>query len=162
MSQATTPNSVIVHNWAFASTLFRESMQQEERIKVALAEAASQPLLTDAIARAQAMRSAAKGDERIGPNEIRSENRDTFYSALGMRLTVLQKLPDARGRQICHAILDQCFRHGPRGLDAAVFCPPFASICMTLSTTNHISTTLSAWKGIAVLTPLLEMLKSTS
>jgi hypothetical protein len=57
----------------------------------------------------------------INPAEIRSENAQTFYSALGQRLASVQGLSETTRKEIVRALLDQCFRLGPRGLDAAVF-----------------------------------------
>jgi len=118
---ATVPNPVIVHNWAFASMVFAESLQQDDQILAALTSAKGQPMLQNAIALAQATRSVAQKSIETDPEEIRKENRETFYSTLGRRLVALQMLDDERGREVCRALLDQCFRQGPRDLDAAVF-----------------------------------------
>jgi hypothetical protein len=49
------------------------------------------------------------------------ESREGFYSALGRRLFVLQRMAgDELERQLCGALLHQCVRQGPRVLDAAV------------------------------------------
>ncbi len=117
---ATVPNQVIIHNWAFASMVFAESLQQGSQILAALTDAMAEPALQDSIALARATRSVPDSGIRIDPEEIRKENRETFYSALGRRLVVLQRLDDERGREVCSALLDQCFRQGPRDLDAAV------------------------------------------
>jgi len=117
---ATRPNPVIVHNWAYASILFAESLQQGDRLLVALTAARTQPMLADPIALARATRSVARNETKVDPAEMRTENRDTFYSVLGRRLVVLQSIDDEQGREICKALLDQCFRQGPRDLDAAV------------------------------------------
>jgi hypothetical protein len=116
----TVPDPVIVHNWAFASIVFAESVQRGSQILAALADAMNQPMLQRSIALARATRSVAEKSIEIDPEEIRNENRDTFYSALGRRLVVLQRLDGERGRDLCSALLDQCLRQGPRYLDAAV------------------------------------------
>jgi hypothetical protein len=118
---ATVPNPVIIHNWAFASIVFAESLQQGEQILAALTDATSNPVLQNSIALARATRSVANENLKVDSGEIHKENRETFYSALGRRLVVLQRLDDERGREMCSALLDQCFRQGPRDLDAAVF-----------------------------------------
>jgi hypothetical protein len=118
---ATVPNPVIVHNWAYASIVFAESFQQGDQILSALTTAMTQPMLHNSIALARATRSVTGKSIEIDPKEVRKENRDTFYSALGRRLVVLQRLDDEHGREVCRALLDQCFRQGPRELDAAVF-----------------------------------------
>ncbi len=117
----TRPNSIIVHNWAYASILFAESLQQGERLFAALAAARTQPALADPVALARATRSVAGNETKVDPAEMRTENRDTFYSVVGRRLVLLQNVDEERGREICEALLDQCFRQGPRDLDAAVF-----------------------------------------
>ena len=162
---ATRPDPVIVHNWAFASILFAESLEQEDRIQKVLTEAMAQPMLADPIALARATRSAA-GNVDVDTTAIRSENRDTFYSALGRRLVVLQKIEDARAREICKALLDQCFRLGPRAMDAAVFLS-----AVRLDIAGHVPGSIHSDyakrlqeqnRGLRLsLTPILEMLKPT-
>lgn len=117
----TQPNSTIVHNWAYSSIVFAESLQQGERLLAALAGATSEAVLANPIAVARTIRSLAGRETHIDAAEMRKENRDTFYAALGWRLVVLQRVDVERRREICEALLDQCFRHGPRDLDAAVF-----------------------------------------
>jgi len=117
---ATVPNPVIVHNWAFASMVFAESLGEDDQILAALTNAMTQPMLQNSIALARATRSVADKSIEIDPEEIRKENRETFYSALGRRLVVLQRLDEERGREVCSALLDQCFCLGPQDLDAAV------------------------------------------
>jgi len=118
---ATVPNPVIVHNWAYASLIFAESLEQGDNILGALTTAMTQPMLKNSIALARATRSVADKSIKIDPEEIQKEDRDTFYSVLGRRLVVLQRLDDEHGREVCRALIDQCFRLGPRELDAAVF-----------------------------------------
>jgi len=118
---ASQPDSVIVHNWAFASICFAESVEEYDRVLEALTAAEEQPALRDAIALAKATWSATDDDRSIVPESVRSDSRDAFYSTLGRRLAVLQKLDDEQGRELCKALLDQCMRFGPRCLDAAVF-----------------------------------------
>lgn len=118
---ATAPNPTIIHNWAFASMVFAESLGHGKEISDALTDALTQPALQNSIVLARATRSVANETIEVDPEEIRKENRDTFYSALGRRLVVVEKLDVERGRVVCAALLDQCFRHGPRALDAAIF-----------------------------------------
>jgi hypothetical protein len=118
---ATVPNPVIVHNWAFASMVFAESLEEDNQIFAALEGALAEPMLQNSIALARATRSTGESSIAVDPEEIRKESRDIFYSALGRRLVVLQRLDGERGRATCDALLEQCFRHGPRDLDAAVF-----------------------------------------
>jgi hypothetical protein len=118
---ATRPDPAVIHNWAFASIVFAASLGQEQRVQKVLAEALSQPALADSIALARATRSAAGDDGSIDTTAIRSENRETFYSALGRRLVLVQRIDVLRACEVCSALLDQCLRLGPRAIDAAVF-----------------------------------------
>ncbi len=123
---STKPDSTVVHNWAFSSILFAGSLGQREKIQNVLTSAAAHPLLTNAITLAKATRSLSCKDENVDVNAIRIENRETFYSALGRRLVLLQKLDDESAREVCKALIDQCILQGPRELDAAVFLSAFS------------------------------------
>jgi hypothetical protein len=118
---ATKPDSIIVHNWAFASFRFAESLGRDKEVQEAISVAAANSELSKGISLARATRSAAGKDDNIDTDSIRAENRDTFYSALGRRLVVLQKLDAEPGREVCKALIDQCLNLGPRELDSAVF-----------------------------------------
>lgn len=115
----TVPHPAGVHNWTYSSLLFATSMGRLEELLVALEAAKGQPALTDAINRAQTVRSLGSKDP-IDVRRVRNENRDTFYAALGMRLAAMHEAKPETAREICKALLDQCFRQGPRDLDAAV------------------------------------------
>jgi len=116
----TVPDPVIIHNWAFASIVFAESLGEKDRVQEALSRAMAQPALADSIALARATRSTSGNEDVFDAGAIRSEHRETFYSALGRRLVVLHTLDDERAREICKALLYQCIRLGPRSIDAAV------------------------------------------
>jgi hypothetical protein len=118
---ASKPDPIIVHNWAFASTSFAESLQENEKLQAAITLAATQPDLRNPISLARATRAAAGKSENLGIEDIRSENRDAFYSALGRRLALLHRLDPVQGIEVCKALLDQCLRLGPRDMDAAIF-----------------------------------------
>jgi len=119
----TKPNQIIVHNWAYASLSFAKSLGEQDAMSSLLDEVAQKgdPELRNGIALARATRLAAGEMAGINPAEIRSENAQTFYSALGQRLASVQGLSETTRKEIVRALLDQCFRLGPRGLDAAVF-----------------------------------------
>lgn len=119
--QSTKPNTIIVHNWAFASIAFANSLDDRPSMLAALEEAAKVPSLQDGIALARATRLAAGDREPLDADLIRSEKRDAFYRALGSRLVVLQSVEVGLRRNLVQAILDQCLKLGPRGMDAAVF-----------------------------------------
>lgn len=120
-SEVTKPDPVIVHNWAYASTIFSEWIGQNNELQEAITAAALNPVLANGIALARATRSSAEEGGNIDINAVREENRDAFYSALGRRLVVLQRLDIEQGHEACKALLDQCICLGPRELDAAVF-----------------------------------------
>lgn len=48
------------------------------------------------------------------------ENAEVFYSALGLRISLLENLNEAERRNVVAMLLEQCFRHGPRELDLGV------------------------------------------
>jgi hypothetical protein len=118
---ATKPDSIIIHNWAFASFRFAESLGREKEVQAAISIAAANPELSKGIALARATRSASGKDDDLDTDSIRSENRDTFFAALGRRLVLLQKLDAEPGRELCKALIDQCLNLGPREIDSAVF-----------------------------------------
>jgi hypothetical protein len=118
---STKPNSIIVHNWAFASLAFAQSLNDRASMLATLEEAAKAPALQDGIALARATRLTAGDRERLDSDQIRSESRETFYRALGSRLVVLHSVEEGLRRSIVQALLDQCLKLGPRGIDAAVF-----------------------------------------
>jgi hypothetical protein len=121
---ATRPNPTIIHNWAFASVQLAASLERDPEIVSALELAAKEPAFAAPIALARTTLASISIGEMAGSlniDGIRSENRDTFYTALGPRLVLVQKLPPREATDICKALLDQCFLYGPRELDAAVF-----------------------------------------
>jgi hypothetical protein len=115
----TRPNAVAVHNWAYASISFARVLGRQDEILQTLSGAAEQIQLADAIAKARAGRMAVGDIEEIDAASIRTENRETFYSVLGQRLIRIRQM--AHSEPIVDALLDQCMRYGPNGLDAAVF-----------------------------------------
>jgi hypothetical protein len=119
--QSTKPNTIIVHNWAFASLAFANSLDDRPSMLAALEEAAKVPSLQDGIALARATRLAAGDKDPLDADQIRSEKRDAFYRALGTRLVVLQSVEAGLRGNLVRALLDQCLKLGPRGIDAAVF-----------------------------------------
>lgn len=117
----TKASPVIIHNWAFASIAFAKSLGEEDKILSALKLAAQEPELKEPIAVARATRLAPGELGGFDPTSIRSDNAETFYSALGQRLVSLQYVDADARPSILDALLNQCLRYGPNGLDAAVF-----------------------------------------
>jgi hypothetical protein len=117
----TRPDPVIIHNWAFGSIALAKSLGQFERMQSALVLAAEVPLLKDPIAQARAVRLASGERGPLDPAVIRSESTGAFYAALGQRLIFLKDVSPDERESILEALLDQCLRFGPNGLDAAVF-----------------------------------------
>ncbi|MGA2313410.1 MAG: hypothetical protein ABSF87_13735 [Xanthobacteraceae bacterium] len=61
-------------------------------------------------------------NEKPDPKRIRSEGREAFYRALGARLVALQGISERQERRgLLQALVDQCLKLGPHGIDAAVF-----------------------------------------
>ncbi|WP_322868304.1 hypothetical protein U7859_02300 [Bradyrhizobium ottawaense] len=117
----TTPDPVIVHNWAFGSMALAQSLSEKSRVLEALDYAAKQqPLLSESIALARAVRLGPGEWEGLTPAAIGSDNARNFYSALGQRLVSLQYLDSVAREAVIDALLAQSLRLGPDGLDAAV------------------------------------------
>lgn len=116
----TKPNPVVVHNWAFASLRFAQSVGRREEMVATLEAAMNQHDLQEPIATALATGTGQDASVDIDPDSIGRESREVFYSALGRRLAVLSKLPEDRATVLCEALLRQCLRYGPRDIDAAV------------------------------------------
>jgi hypothetical protein len=121
LPEATKPNSVTIHNWAYASINFALSMGDLPSMLSILDSASQVPVLRDSILTARATRLSASEWEKFDPAAIQSEDRNTFYSALGQRLAQIRKIPNDARPSIIRSLLDQCFRQGPHGLDLAVF-----------------------------------------
>ncbi|MGO9399103.1 MAG: hypothetical protein ACLP19_14860 [Xanthobacteraceae bacterium] len=116
-----TPDPVVVHNWAFGSIALAKSLGEKDRMLAALDAAAKEPTLRGPITLARAVRIGPGELESLKPATIQSDNAETFYSALGQRLVSLQYLDTALRDAVIDSLLKQCLRLGPNGLDAAVF-----------------------------------------
>jgi hypothetical protein len=116
----TKPNPVIVHNWAYASLKFAETLNRKDDMVATLNAAAKQPELKDPISLALATGTGPDDSVDIKPETISNESQETFYSALGRRLAVASKLPEDDAKSLCELLFRQCLRHGPRQVDAAV------------------------------------------
>jgi hypothetical protein len=119
--QLTTANPTVVHNWTYASLAFAESVGELSRVEEALAAAALNAELNKSIAVARAIRLPANGQPNIEPEAIVNESREPFYAALGQRLVSLRSAMPDKQRTLIAALLVQCLKHGPDGLDAGVF-----------------------------------------
>lgn len=135
------PDSTVVHNWTFASMHFAASIGQEAVLKQLIADAATEPSLANGIALARVTRSVAQNLDDSDLDEIRLENREIFYAALGLRLSRLKKYDPEMARVYCKALIDQCFRLGPRDIDAAVFLEGYhleiASYIVNIDASNY-------------------------
>ncbi|HEY8063804.1 MAG TPA: hypothetical protein VIF40_03660 [Methylosinus sp.] len=118
---ATTPNTTIIHNWAFASIAFARSLGREEELAQAMHDATRHPLLGSSIAIAKSFQLSSSDPELFNLELIHKENKESFYVSLGKRLALLKSLPPATGKAVVEVMLRQCFRFGPNGLDAGVF-----------------------------------------
>jgi hypothetical protein len=116
----TAANPTIVHNWTFASLAFGEAVGELPRIETALALASVNPELRTNIAIARAIRMPADYRPTLAPEAILEESREPFYAALGQRLALLASEAPDRQPALLAALLKQCLRHGPEGLDAGV------------------------------------------
>jgi len=116
----TKPDHVVVHNCAFASLRFAQAIGKGDRMREALGQASENPELRSAILLARATNASGIEFAQVELDDVPDEDRDSFYRAIGRRLTQLQRLPkeDAQGR--CKNLVAKCFRLGPHPSDAAV------------------------------------------
>ncbi len=117
---ATAPDSVAVHNWAFASRQFAEAYGGSEEMDRALDAASANGELHAAISLARATRALLLGAGAEVALNARSEDREVFYSALGRRLVQLHRMSNEAAKELCTALVQQCLRLGPRAVDAPV------------------------------------------
>jgi hypothetical protein len=128
----TAVDSIIVHNWAFTSILFAELFQKRDEMDAVLSQTAeAQPALASGIALARATQLVAEKSDNFDGSAICYEDRETFYSALGRRLVVLERLGAEKGSDLCLVLTEQCLKLGPCEIDAAVF---LAAIRLDLTT----------------------------
>jgi len=119
--EPTTPNNVLVHNWTYSSIALAKSAGMVAAVDAAIDRAAQNPLLTQSIQTGRAVRLSVGDNERFDETLIRSETKDGFYAALGQRLLLLRDLDNSERQRVGSLLTDCCLRHGPEGLDAAVF-----------------------------------------
>jgi hypothetical protein len=118
--EPTAPSATIVHNWTFVSLEFARRANLFEPIDGSIAAAAQRPELCEAIAVARAVRSTAGDPIQVEPNDIAAEGKEQFYAAIGSRLAHLSRRSGDDIVPILEALLDQCLRLGPNGLDSSV------------------------------------------
>jgi hypothetical protein len=111
---------ILVHNWAFVSMHFAESLHKGDDMLRVVKLAAEQEALRTPIQRALATGTALDTTIAIKPQEILAETADVYYDALGHRLLLLDSLGHEGATALCRVLLAQCMRFGPNGLDAAV------------------------------------------
>jgi hypothetical protein len=114
------PDSVLVHNWTFASVRFAECIGKRNAMVQAVQHAAEQPSIRDAIKVALVTGATLDRDVAIEAKEIGGETAQVFYAGLGRRLILLGALDRTAAIELCRILFQQCVRFGPRGLDAAV------------------------------------------
>lgn len=164
--QRTTPNTVLVHNWTFASIGLARSLDREAGMARALDAAARNDRLGTTIAIARATRFAAGDAASFDAVSIRNEGKEPFYAALGKRLLLIADLPPTVRADITAALLDQCLRLGPSGLDAGVFTAAIVQGSRHEPSQLELSAYRQRLMGIAdlrlSLSPLLDGIKSSS
>lgn len=90
-------------------------------MSAAMDEASHHEQLIEAMAVGRAVRVTAGDPEPFNLETLQTERRDAFYAALGRRLVLLPALSSERAAAVVAIFLEQCFRLGPKGIDAAVF-----------------------------------------
>ncbi|WP_437545622.1 hypothetical protein WME97_39950 [Sorangium sp. So ce367] len=116
----TQPNPVIIHNWAFASLRFAETLDQTAEVEAALREASTNMELAPHIALARATRAVARPIDNNALEEARTADPEIFYTTIGRRLAQI-KASTSDPTELCRILIEQCFRFGPKEIDAAVF-----------------------------------------
>ena len=116
----TKPHPVLVHNIAFASIRFAHAVGREEQMRMALDKACENEQLRPAIILARATHLSGSKYTAADSGDIDNEDRNTFYRALGRRLTYLQRLSPDDAKSFAAKLIDKCFRVGPHAGDAAV------------------------------------------
>jgi tetratricopeptide (TPR) repeat protein len=111
------PSQVIVHNWAFASMRLADAVGRVVEMKQAIDDARSQPHLKAGIEMGIALSEVSEDKSAFNPSE--DETGEVFYARLGKRLVHIGSLKPETAGPFYLALLTECFRHGPNGMDAA-------------------------------------------
>lgn len=118
----TKPNLVAIHNCAFASMRFAHAVGREERIARALDKACESDVLRPQIVLARATHASGAKYTGNGQQVIGEfEDRNTFYEAIGRRLTYLQRLASEEAKPFATKLIEKCMQLGPHPADAGVF-----------------------------------------
>lgn len=116
----TKPHPVVIHNIAFASIRFAHAVGRDERMRRALDKACENELLGSQIRVARATHLSGSKHAAEDPGDIGNEDRNTFYEALGRRLTQLQRMAPDAAKSFAAKLVDKCLQLGPHAADAAV------------------------------------------
>lgn len=117
----TEPDPVYVHNWAFASSQLAQRLSRISGLDQALDTASENAMLRRPITVARSIAATPRELQGISPALIDQEGGDAFYAALGQRLAVLAGSGASNRGDLVRALLHGALRHGPNGMDAAVF-----------------------------------------
>ncbi|RNJ42687.1 hypothetical protein B5V01_21885 [Mesorhizobium erdmanii] len=117
----TGPNTVVVHNWTYASTKLADDANDEERMLAFLSSLDANFDLRNAIDLALATGARSDRAEAELNGDIGQETDEAFYAGLGRRLVRVLTTDADRGQALCAPLLEQCLKRGPEGLDAGVF-----------------------------------------
>lgn len=121
LPSANAPHAAVVHNWAYASALLDQTLRPDGRLRKAMDSAVTDPGLGPGIASGRASRETFERPAEIDPPRLAEEPRGAFYGALGARLSRVGALPRPDRTAAVAALVHQCFRLGPNGLDAGAF-----------------------------------------
>ncbi len=121
LPRPTSPNPIVIHNWAFGSMEFSRSLGLEEALFSAFEIASQNQQIASAISLAKAGRLRDEELDGLKTSAMLSEDAETFYGAIGFRLSSLHLLETEARNSVIDVIVDRCLQFGPRPLDAAVF-----------------------------------------
>lgn len=115
------PDSVMVHNWTFASIQFAKLLGNTLVIEGAINSAAqAQPSIAKAIARAKLIQELSSGEESFDEEKVKESGKEAFYLNVGSLLSQIDASSE-EGQARCQFLLQMCLQHGPNDLDMAVF-----------------------------------------
>lgn len=138
------PDSVMVHNWTFASIQFAKLLGKISAVESAIDSAAlAQPSIAKAVARAKLIQALSSGEESFDEGKVKENGKEAFYLNVGSLLSQIDTR-SKEGKARCQFLLQMCLQHGPNDLDMAVFvraqqCSLSLSVCQSAAISTYIA-----------------------
>lgn len=112
------PDRVIVHNWAFASLEFAWWLDATGDVERAIDVASADGPLLEGVSVARAVQGVVA--PVLDAGKVAAERADAFYAALGERLASMGDRQDPEAAANLRVLLNRSMELGPRGEDAAL------------------------------------------